>query len=416
MVWRSLLFAGAVAAIAVPVGFAGGDAYERIDAIWYLLIAQGRTSEAMQPFAARQLGPLIVRGLAALTHVSLYHCFFALGVVSLLTVAVITGWLLLERGAGWLALVATGGLYFWTAIFGGFMLPDTFGAALLAVFLLCLWREQFAWSALLLFPMFVARESTVLVLACLLIVGWRRLSWATKGLAVVSSAAGMLVVKHLTVHALSNRENISPLLYMLGKVPWNFCSNVLGMGPWMTTFTTFCPVPRWTMHLPAGLHIGAARVVGLCGWDITWHPRLILIVLCSFGLLPMLTLYLLRYHSASLWSRKFFVQFCVVFGTVSFLMAPLLGRTIERLYLYSWPLFLLITPVAAAQVFQRKRIPWAVFLPIHLATAWLDGLLFASWEQASVLRAWTLCVVVICLNLLAWRMLRRADTAVRATI
>jgi hypothetical protein len=104
-----------------------------------------------------------------------------------------------------------------------------------------------------------------------------------------------------------------------------------------------------------------------------------------------------------------FQRFCVVYGLVTFLMAPLFGRSMERLFLYSWPLFLIITPVVIAQALRGKKVAWKTLLGLHLATAWLDLLLFNYWEQGSPVRAWGLCAVIVAVNLLAWLLLRRAD-------
>jgi hypothetical protein len=104
-----------------------------------------------------------------------------------------------------------------------------------------------------------------------------------------------------------------------------------------------------------------------------------------------------------------YLRFCVAYGAVSFLIAPLLGRSMERLFLYGWPLFLLITPLAAARALRGKAVPWKLLFALHLATAWADWLLFAWWDQASVLRAWSFCALVVAINVLAWELLRRAD-------
>jgi len=402
-------FVAGVAAIALPMGYAGGAAYTRVDSEWYLYIAQGNAKASMNPFAARQLGPLIVRALAAITHASLLHCFLWLGIVSLFTLATICGWLLLQQGAGWVELVAVGGIFFWSPTFGSFMLPDAFVAALLSVFLWLLRKEKYTWAAVMLLPMFVARESTILILICLLVAGWRFLSWLQRSLSVVASIAGIYVVHSLTAHSLPNREQINPLLYMAGKLPWNFVSNVLALGPWTSTLSGFCVAPRWTVQLPAAIQFGTFRAVGICGWHPIWHPRVILLALCSFGLLPLLTLFLVCYHRQLVWGHSLFQRFCVVYGGVTFLMAPLLGRSMERLFLYSWPLFLLITPVLAVSTFRGKDLPWKLLLGLHLITAWLDWAVFDYWEQASLTRAWGLCALVVAVNLLAWRLLRRAD-------
>jgi hypothetical protein len=403
------LFSAIVAAFAIPLGYAHGAAFLRIDSEWYLHIAHGETALTMQPFASRQLEPLLVRGLAALTHASVENIFLALGVLSLFIALACCGWLLAQAGARVWAFVAAGALYFWAALFGGFLLPDTFSAALLAIFLLCLWRQQFLLAALMLAPMFVARESSLLVLLCLFAVGWRSLRMPVKLAAFLSSAFGILLVKWLSRSAMSNTEHIGALAYMAAKAPWNFVSNVLAVDPWSSTIQSFCAQPKWSATLPGFLALGGVRAIGICGYESGWHARLILVALCTYGLLPITTLYFLLRKRSSIWTESIFVRFCVLYGCVSFLLAPVLGRSLERLFLYSWPVFILITPVLAQKLFARSRGLGTIWLTLHLATAWLDIIFFTGSGRVQAWPyVWWLVAAVLAANIAAWRLLSLA--------
>jgi hypothetical protein len=142
------------------------------------------------------------------------------------------------------------------------------------------------------------------------------------------------------------------------------------------------------------------------------HP--LLLMLCSFGLLPLCTVYLLRYHRGTLWTEDLFTRFCVVYGALSFLVAPLLGHTVERLFLYAWPIFLLATPVAMAQVFgpmADRRGLWLRLAAIHVATVGLGVMIFQVRDQATWQLAWSLTACVAAANVAAWWMLRRLELA-----
>jgi hypothetical protein len=412
----TLAFAAVVAAPAIVLAFVHDDPYTRIDSEWYTLIAQGRTAEAMQPFTARQLAPLLARGLTRLTHASLPHCFLLVGLAAILTLACCVGWLLCRNGARWPAMAAVAILWFWPATFANFMLPDTLSACLLALFLLALWKRNYLVAAAMLLPMFVARESTILVLLCLLITGWRQLRARGILLAIGASALGMAMVRALSSGVHANREQLSPLAYMAGKVPWNFAANVVAMRPWMPSLTNFCAAPRYTFHLPMGLHAGGSSLAGLCGWDAAWQAHTLLLAMCSFGLLPLLTIYLLRYHRRQLWRDDAFTRFCVVYGALSFLIAPLLGHTMERLFFYGWPVCLLAVPIAASDVFSNSNLRglWIALFAIHFATAWLAIPVDANWDQRTWQTAWTLLVFVLALNAVAWLLLRRMDRSAQA--
>jgi hypothetical protein len=404
------IFSAVVAAFAIPLGYDRGAALVRIDSEWYLHIAHGETALTMQPFASRQLEPLLVRALAALTHASVEQIFFSLGILSLFAALACCGWLLAKSGAHTWAFVAAGAIYFWAALFGGFVLPDTFSAALLAVFLVCLWQRRFLLAAILLAPMFVARESTLLVLACLLAVAWRSLRVSVKVAAFASSLFAILLVKWLTRNAMTNTERLGAIAYMAAKAPWNFLSNVLAVDPW-TNIQGLCAQPKWSAALPGFLALGGLRTIGICGYESGWHARLILVALCTYGLLPVTTLYLLLRKRSSIWTDSVFVRFCVLYGCVSFLLAPLLGRSLERLFLYSWPVFILITPVLAQRLFARSRTLGAVWLTLHLTTAWLDIIFFTGNGRVQAWPyVWWLVVAVLAANVAAWILLTNADT------
>ncbi len=409
---RAAAFTAAVTAVAVPLGLAHDNAYARVDSEWYLLIAKGLGAEAIQPFTARQLDPLLARCISGIAHISLLHGFLILGLASLLITAGITGWILCRSGATVLAIAAVAGLYFWPALFGSFMLPDTLSAALLACFLFCLWRDSFAWAAVWLLPMFLARESTILVLLCLVIAGWRRLRWPVWTTAAIASLAGLGIVRSLSAHSLANREHLNPLLYMAGKIPWNFFGNGLAMQPWSAAVSSSCRVPRYTATLPFHLHIAGSATVGLCGWNAAWQVESLLVALCSFGLLPLLAAFLALRHGRAFWTEDLFTRFCIVYGGLSFFIAPLLGHTVERLFLYSWPVFLLATPLAASRIFGLARWKSAAGITVvvtHFVTAWLDYLVFWSWDQQSWQRAWAMAAALVLANIVAWTMLLRLE-------
>ena len=74
----------------------------------------------------------------------------------------------------------------------------------------------------MMFPLMVTRESTLLTLACFLIAGGRRLRLREAAASILATAAGMSIVHRLTRDAMPNREHISPMFYMVAKMPWNF--------------------------------------------------------------------------------------------------------------------------------------------------------------------------------------------------
>jgi hypothetical protein len=150
------LFVAGTALVAVIGGTAFGRIFTLPDVKFYLEIAQGNTAQALQPFASRQLGPLVCRAIAAMLHVSKTEAFVTEGVASLLVLFGIVGLLLLRTGTNTAMLCAIGGLAFWAALFNGLALPDLWYAALLSIFVLLLYEKHFLAAAVLLFPFFSA--------------------------------------------------------------------------------------------------------------------------------------------------------------------------------------------------------------------------------------------------------------------
>ena len=68
---------------------------------------------------------------------------------------------------------------FWVDIFHDYYLPDPLHAAILAAILLCLLYGRTGLALLLLFPAYLARESTLLLALCLILACWRRIRLRT---------------------------------------------------------------------------------------------------------------------------------------------------------------------------------------------------------------------------------------------
>jgi len=347
-----------------------GTVFQESDASQYLAMANHRKDLIMMPFASRQLGILIVQAFAHLLHLSIAHSFFLEGALSFVVFLGTVLYLLVRSGAPRWMVPAIVGLLFWTQQLEDLLLPDLLYAALLCVFLLLLWRGQMMLAALMMFPLMVTRESTLFTVVCFLIAGGRRLRLRDAVASVLATAAGMLVVRRLTLDALPNKENISPIFYMVAKMPWNFLKNVLGLNPWANVYRA-CEVPRWQMPL----HLGPLHAIGLCAADFSYPLRALAAALASFGLLPLLIFKLRRMHyvpAEQIVRNATFLRFCILYGLASFLMTPLLGESFLRLYFYGWPLFLVALPIlmGTARASLASTPAALLFLALHLCLSW----------------------------------------------
>ncbi len=274
-------------------------------------------------------------------HLSIHGGFFVEAGISLLVLLAVVCWLMLGTAAPRWMLVAVVVVPTWVTLVQNLVFPDLFYAALLALMLLLLAREHLFAAALMMFPLMLTRESTSLTLLCFLLAAWSSLRWRDRIAAVVAAVAGSVVVSRLAAGAQPNVEHLPEAIYMLAKIPWNFLRNVLGVLPWSDANTELCKVPVWSFPF----HFGPVHALGVCG--VSFHQQLVAIdvTLGNFGLLPMLLVWLWwRGRRDEGQKRSLLLRFTLLYGAVSFLLAPVIGAGFLHLVGYAWPLFLVALP------------------------------------------------------------------------
>jgi hypothetical protein len=361
-----LLFVSITLAVGVTAGLALGGIFSAPDANWYLLIAQGQTREVLQPFASRQLGPLIVRGITHLARASVESGFMIEGAISMLIAVASVGYLLIRSGANWFILLPISLIPFWANLFNGLVLPDLLYAALTGCFLVLLWKDRFLAASLMLLPMEVCREATMLALLCFIVAGWRRIRLIHAGVAFAATYAGIRVVSLLDKQALSNHEQMSDFPYMAGKLAWNFSKNVVGFPLW-SDLNQPCDLPAWQTKI----HIGGMHAIGVCSFSPARPIWTASMALATFGLFPLLLFYIWQRQGPAIYNRSLLMRFCIVYGAASILLAPMLGALVPRLIAYAWPLFLVAVPILSHECIRIRSRAFVALLSIHLALAWL---------------------------------------------
>jgi hypothetical protein len=310
------------------------------DAPYYLAMAKRDYSQVVQPFASRQLGALVVEGLAHTLHWTIERSFLVEGAVSLVGMLALVCYLMLQTKAPRWMLLAVAIIPFWSTLLQYLVLPDLWFSALLAVMLVLVAKQRMMLASLMMFPLMLSRESTSLTLVCFLIAGWSALRWRDRIVAVAGTVGGAVVVSRLAAGAQSNVEHLPQAVYMLAKVPWNFVHNILGIVPWSNVYTNFCDVPAWTM----AFRFGPVRTVGVCGFSTESWEFIAQAILSNFGLLPLLV-GVLWYRQRGTKNRSVLLKFSLLYGGISLLLAPLLGVWFVHLIGYAWPLFLVAMPL-----------------------------------------------------------------------
>lgn len=376
------------------------------DSDQYVLMAQGRIGEVERPFAPRVLHPFLARVLTFGAWLSLDQSF---ALLALLSLGVFVAFLLLifpidlPQQPLWLFVILfTPALL---NLFRSIYIHDLFYAGLLAALFVALKQHRRAWVLGLLALLFLTRESTYLLAACLMVLAWR---WHEREIAIGSAEIiliGLFFASLLSGMAKPSLHGLNPLLYTVSRIPINFVWNVLGVpllantseAFWRETnpaVLEFCAVPAAILQMPTWLPTGGIRTVKICGVFIENPLNTLALMLTTFGVAPALLLAGLRAQPfSSLWkSLPLFAQLAWVYGIISFAIAPMLGNTVGRYVAYAWPLFWVLLPhlYSGNNTLAPIDIPPKIGALCHIILLAM-GLLLTQWALSAT---WLMIIVV----------------------
>jgi hypothetical protein len=376
------------------------------DAGQYRLLALGQHGAVPAPFSARILGPAMAGWLGRVTGRGVDTGFFLLGIVCLIALLGLMAGLLWSWRAPLVLSAAIFLMPFWVDIFHDYYLPDLLHAALLAALLLFLLSGCTSLAFLLLFPAYLARESTLLVALCLVFACWRRIRLQPALVGALAILSAGLISRHYNQEAAISVHGISGGAYILGKLIWSFFKNVLGMPLWSNTLPECSPL--WVRAIPPGLHFGAIRSIGLCEPSLWGPTRLLLAWFGIFGIGPALALSLSRQLVSPgrelTPGRAMVFRFCLVYGLISILMTPLLGASADRLVEYGWPFYFVLLPWFLSTSYDLRGRRSSGLILLHLFTCWLAWFAFRQQPHSYLPAA----LAVLSLNALAYAVLRRS--------
>jgi hypothetical protein len=407
-VWVTLLQAAVLTAIVAAPTWSLNHKLDDYDQ--YAIIAQGRMSEVIKPFANRVLAANLVHEVTAATGLSTEQGFAVIGLLSLFGIAACTAAVLnsyTKQPAFVFALL----LIPWTLdLFREYYLPDLPHAALAAIYFLLLYNGRYWESVALLLLMQLTREATLLLAAVAVVVLIRDGRWKPALASAGAVVAAMAVVGYATRDAQPNLHHINSGLYLVLKVPFNISRNVFGVMLWTDSLGDKELPTVWAMDLPSWLQRGNIHKIEYCGLDPVNPMTTLMSFLTLFGVVPVLVIRELWLR----WKRRVsggvlqpWVKIALAYGLVSFFAGPALGASVRRLVGYGWPAFLLAGALLLAGSYHFNRRAAVGLLIIQVLACWGPLALARSMPGSIPMFAAALGLAVM-LNLAAWLLIGQA--------
>lgn len=341
----------------------------------YFAIANGDYTHMESFYAGRVFHPIVVRVVAATTHVPVdWRAFLWVSMASLILLFCALGvYFGLEFPAwSWLCvpLIATATVadqyrnYYW---------HDLFYAALCGLFFLTLRANR--WGSLpILFLLYMTRESTIVLVVALVIVAAARRQWLFSASSLLVGVAGFKTTSVLVARALPGHHGIPVIVLDFLKLPYNFALNVCGLEFWTNTdAATIHEVPKWVINLPAWLHLGNIHQVGYCGFFWQRPAGLLILLASAFGVLPLLVWRAIANGRGRSLLERFDYTIALAYGGLMFVLTPLIGTLPSRYVLYAWPAFWIFGAALVHSVFSETR-EQLEFVSLCVLASWAPAL------------------------------------------
>ncbi len=420
------------------------------DSSSYLILMQNKWALVHQPFSSRFLHAELVWLLTRFVHISIRSAVVLVAVASLSLFVLGMDRIFARLRVPSLLLVPVLVCIGFMETFRLVYMPDLFYSLLLVGLFLLLMDGRLLMSVLMVFVLFCARESTLVlgVVLVILSIQWcrktstrfdaraaGRVQWGWPVAFCVATTAGFLFNRYITSKSASNMHEMNGTMYLVGKVPFNFMKNVLGIAPWTDTLVATegdQPLHQWPV--PHGLHLGAIHRIGIAEVSARYPLRWLVNLLSMFGVLltvvfrqAVLNIVAVGRGLTGGWRRlraivqgairvvlnePFYSQVAVAYGIISLLIAPFLGTAVHRYIYYAWPAFW----ITGVRLLKQQYLESGTGLPsltrwqllvLHVILVWSPLLMSRSdtgWGQLLSL----LCGVIF-LQVVVWKLLAKVD-------
>jgi len=339
----------------------------------YFNLASGNTQQVRFFYLARIVHPLVVRAVSHITGSDIPKAFWLVSCGCLLGFVTLLGAELQQQHVRPLLIFAILANPLTLDAYRNYYSHDLFHCFLLMIFFLVFRKSP--WLSLpLIYLLYLTRESTALLVVVVAVLAWLAgKRWLCAATLFTGFASWFTAARLIGRHAGNIHHLPMPVLYVL-KVIYAVIYNVFGVLLWTNT-TELTETPRWTYTLPAHVHLGAITTVGYCDFSLLRPIDTFVVLLASFGLLPIFG-WIFR---KQLFRRRndLWIKVVLFYGLANFAVAPLLGTVIYRYILYAWPAFFLAVPIMLSSLPLSAR-RWTELAALVLTASWTPVAL-QSW-------------------------------------
>lgn len=315
----------------------------------YTNMVLGHLSEVNQPFIDRVLAPEIARSVVMTTGLEPTTALEIVCQAGWALVPVLGGMLLRLRKVSfaWAVVIATLPYPALAARF--YLVPDAWAVSFVLVIFIALEYRSEAVAGAFATGLAFARSSSIFAVTLQLLAGWRRNGWRATTIIVTAFAFGLWLKAPLMQGSQDNHHHLPGVVYLIGKIASNGLSNILGAELFTNTFRD-CPKPLVTIPIGRVPGMGAIREIGLCAIHYRPVGNTLLCYLFIFGALPLAAAARLRGAGFRRADRADTGWREMAVFLFAFLLCPLFGATITRLFVEAFPLLF----IAAGPVTQGK--------------------------------------------------------------
>jgi hypothetical protein len=347
------------------------------DSIAYRALALGRYEEVMSSIAGRILHPAFVRLVCRVSGLNIDDAFLLVAVIALAVLVANVAWIMKQTtGAGALVLPLLFTPVVTRYMFGLYYCQDLFYAALLSGLFIALMRGRTAVALILLLPLYLVRESTVLLALVWASIAWFESDWTTPVACGVMTLIGLGMSRIFANLGQSNIHKINELVFLALKLPFDSLRNLMGIvlvPSEMEGRPGFTCVPIVTVLLPRFLRYGRTTQFGICSLDLQLPLHTYALLLSLFGIGPTVLWSLWRRNAlrAFVTGAPRWCKIALTYGLLAFLLAPAVSFWLERDIGYSWPAFWIATPFIFHKLFPALPGMVAILLVENAFSCWI---------------------------------------------